>query len=81
MSKEDADSHTWESLIDRKRAIFFRDYLPCRSLAEWDLVPRMLRGAISAFTRVPDALWRCTADPGPSLVPRVSMGPGAAAHR
>ena len=35
MSKEDTVSHTWESLIDRKRANFFRDYLPCRSLAEW----------------------------------------------
>src|SRR5579862_1829876 len=35
VSKEDADSHTWESLIDRKRAIFFRLCLPYRPLAEW----------------------------------------------
>jgi hypothetical protein len=27
-------------------------------------VPRTLRSAISAFTRVFDALWRCAADPG-----------------
>jgi hypothetical protein len=27
-------------------------------------VPRMLRSAISAFTRVFDGLWRCAADPG-----------------
>jgi hypothetical protein len=35
VSKEDAASHTWESLINRKRAIFFRLCLPCRSLAEF----------------------------------------------
>ena len=27
-------------------------------------MPRMLRSAISAFTRVFDGLWRCAADPG-----------------
>jgi hypothetical protein len=32
---EDNASHNRESLIDRKRAIFFRDYLPCRPLAEF----------------------------------------------
>src|SRR5215467_4882020 len=31
---EDNASHNRESLILRKRAVFFRDYLPCRSLAE-----------------------------------------------
>src|SRR5215475_2491325 len=30
---EDAHSHKRESLIDRKRRVFFRDYLPCRPLA------------------------------------------------
>src|SRR5665213_3341583 len=30
-------------------------------------VSRMQRSAISAFTRVFDALWRCAADPGPRL--------------
>src|SRR5258705_8791728 len=38
-----------------------------------DLVPRMLRSAISAFTRVFDALWFltpwCVADPGPCHAP------------
>jgi hypothetical protein len=28
-------------------------------------VPRTQRSAISAFTRVFDALWRCAAEPGP----------------
>src|SRR6267154_1724395 len=32
---EDDPSHKGESLILRKRAIFFRDYLPCRPLAEF----------------------------------------------
>src|SRR5437762_13059453 len=32
---EDDASHNRESLIDRKRAIFFRDYLPCRPVAEF----------------------------------------------
>src|SRR3954451_6126265 len=31
---EDTASHKLESLIDRKRARFFRLYLPCRPLAE-----------------------------------------------
>src|SRR5690242_17363714 len=34
---EDEASHKRESLIDRKRAIFFRDYLPCRPVAEFDV--------------------------------------------
>src|SRR5215217_6535907 len=34
---EDDLSHKGESLILRKRAIFFRDYLPCRPLAEFDV--------------------------------------------
>jgi hypothetical protein len=45
-------------------------------------VPRMLRSAISAFTRVFDALClaaRCAADPGPIVLDH--MGPGAAVHR
>src|SRR5204862_7487580 len=44
---EDNASHKGESLILRKRAIFFRDYLPCRPVAEfdvdsnwWSLLPR-----------------------------------------
>jgi hypothetical protein len=44
-------------------------------------VPRMLRSAISAFTRVFDALClaaRCAADPGPIVLDH--MGPGAAVH-
>ena len=36
-------------------------------------MPRMLRSAISAFTRVADALWRCAADPG-SIVHSASAG-------
>src|SRR5437588_9031430 len=32
---EDEHSHIRESLIDRKRAVFFRLRLPCRPLAEW----------------------------------------------
>ena len=37
---EDDASHKGESLIVRKRAIFFRDYLPCRPLAEcWFRAP------------------------------------------
>jgi len=38
-----------------------------------ECVPRMLRSAISAFTRVFDALFLaawCAADPGPSHTPR-----------
>src|SRR5207245_3159833 len=34
---EDDASHKGESLILRKRAIFFRDYLPCRPLAEFEV--------------------------------------------
>src|SRR5258705_7085181 len=34
---EDNASHKGESLILRKRAIFFRDYLPCRPVAEFDV--------------------------------------------
>jgi hypothetical protein len=40
VSKEDAESHKRESLIDRKRANFFRLCLPCRPLAERGLPPR-----------------------------------------
>src|SRR5260370_16025655 len=32
---EDNASHRGESLILRKRSIFFRDYLPCRPVAEF----------------------------------------------
>src|SRR5947209_20454876 len=32
---EDDPSHKRESLIDRKRTVFFRVRLPCRPLAEW----------------------------------------------
>jgi hypothetical protein len=32
-------------------------------------VPRTQRNAISAFTRVFDALWRCAAEPGPYQAP------------
>jgi hypothetical protein len=38
----------------------------------------MLRSAISAFTRVFDALWRCAADPGAIFA---TMGPGSAEQR
>jgi hypothetical protein len=34
VSKEDDPSHKRESLIDRKRRIFFSLHLPCRPLAE-----------------------------------------------
>src|SRR4051812_34701 len=34
---EDNHSHKGESLILRKRAIFFMDYLPCRPAAEFDV--------------------------------------------
>jgi hypothetical protein len=44
-------------------------------------VPRMLRGAISAFTRVYDALWRCAADPGPMRRVHRLVGPGSAEQR
>ena len=40
----------------------------------------MLRSAVSAFTRVFDALWRCAADPA-SIVPGIVLGPGSAVHR
>src|SRR4051812_40580102 len=33
VSKRGQSSHSWESLIDRKRAIFFKFPLPCRPLA------------------------------------------------
>jgi hypothetical protein len=39
-------------------------------------VPRMLRSATSAFTRVFDTLWRCAADPGSTVA-----GPGSAEQR
>jgi hypothetical protein len=42
----------------------------------------MLRSAISAFTRVFDALWLaawCAADPGPIV--EQDVGPGSAVHR
>jgi hypothetical protein len=32
---EDENSHKGESLIDRKRTIFFRLHLPCRPVAEF----------------------------------------------
>ena len=45
-------------------------------------MPRMLRNAISAFTRVFDALWCCAADPGPMLYMILEfMGPGSAVQR
>ena len=47
-------------------------------LSVWRAVPRMLRSAISAFTRVFEALWRCAADPGSNVA---AMGPGSAAQR
>jgi len=40
----------------------------------------MLRSAISSFTRVFDALWRCAFDPG-STASLSSMGPGSAVQR
>jgi len=43
-------------------------------------VPRMLRSAISAFTRVFDTLWRCVSDPGPSNT-LICVGPGSAEQR
>src|SRR5579863_7835770 len=59
VSKEDADSHTWESLIDRKRAIFFRLCLPYRPLADWplslgleEIVRRVLGGALLRHCRL-----------------------------
>src|SRR5215207_2634852 len=41
----------------------------------------MLRSAISAFTRVFDALWRGAADPGPIPLDQKSVGPGSAEQR
>src|SRR5438309_4092057 len=43
---EDDASHKGESLILRKRAIFFRDYLPCRPMAEFEVDSN--RGAVPA---------------------------------
>jgi hypothetical protein len=37
--------------------------------------------AISAFTRVFDALWRCAAEPGPRLREVSNRGPGSAKQR
>jgi hypothetical protein len=50
-------------------------------------VPRTLRSAISAVTRVFDALWRCAADPGSMMDPYLwvsalrSSVPDDASHR
>jgi hypothetical protein len=51
VSKEDDASHKRESLIDRKREIFFSLHLPCRPLAEWVWCPgccaaRRARGVV-----------------------------------
>src|SRR3954447_11264540 len=40
VSKQGQSSHNRESLIDRKRTIFFRVPLPCRPLAEWRATTR-----------------------------------------
>src|ERR1700722_10438898 len=56
------------------RLIFMQDMVGCPSL-----VSRTRRSALSAFTRVFDALWRCDADPGPMDVGE-KLGPGSAAH-
>src|SRR6188768_1100776 len=54
---EDNVSHNRESLTHRKRAIFFRDYLPCRSLAE------LWIDSFLARVRSPDGAQR---NPGPA---------------
>ena len=54
---EDNVSHKGESLTDRKRAIFFRDYLPCRPLAEFGL------DSVLARVGSPDGAQR---NPGPA---------------
>jgi hypothetical protein len=56
---------------------------PAAGSLGWGCVPRMLRSAISAFTRVFDALWRCAADPGSIVLPHrpVSRLCGASSGR
>jgi hypothetical protein len=49
---EDNPSHNWESLINRKRGISFRLYLPCRPLAELG-APRFLNGSSRPPSRDP----------------------------
>src|SRR5487761_2519097 len=55
VSNEDDASHNRESLIHRKRTMFFTFRLPCRPLAEW---PGRCPGCCAA-------LLRRAADPGP----------------
>jgi hypothetical protein len=43
-------------------------------------VPRTQCSSVSAFTRVFDALWQCTADPGSTLM-TTCVGPGSAEQR
>src|SRR5882757_9779938 len=66
---EDRHSHNRESLIDRKRAVFFRVRLPCRPLAEFG-------------SRAPDAAQR---DSGALLIRGptclTEWGPGSAEQR
>src|SRR5215207_4350704 len=48
---EDSPSHKGESLILRKRAVFFRDYLPCRPLAEFFGLTRPLHESVARMER------------------------------
>jgi hypothetical protein len=50
VSKEDDPSHKRESLIDRKRGIFFSFHLPCRPLADHYIVMPGLVPGIHVFT-------------------------------
>jgi hypothetical protein len=50
VSKEDDQSHKRESLIDRKRGIFFSLHLPCRPLADISIVMPGLVPGIHMWT-------------------------------
>jgi hypothetical protein len=65
VSKEDDASHKRESLIDRKRRIFFSLHLPCRSLAYLTIVMAGLVPAIHVFAWVAGAkTWMPGTRPG-----------------
>src|ERR1700733_3117334 len=51
VSKEDNPSHNRESLINRKRGIFFSLHLPCRPLADLSIVTPGLVRTSPAMTR------------------------------
>src|SRR5229473_3363907 len=57
------------------------DFAVHHVIASVGAVPRTQRSAISVFTRVFDALWRCAAEPGSILSLLVVVGPGSAEQR